>query len=235
MTSNAVDIGGIYLALRSHYAGMSINVGTPAVSTPVTVFLEDPATELVPERIYPSLSITLLSWNEDTEVSESSDDEYEELSYDDTPEVHERVMRQKPLPHRVQFSIDTWHKVRTKEELDLVQIAVLQRTKPRGYLTVATIDSENVDCWMLQQGSVVQRNEHMSDMVILHKIVTVEVLAHLSSVSFDDTIREKVVMKANWEAVNQYLLTQDSGDEILPAKDVTDLIFEFDDVTEGTV
>lgn len=240
MTSQAVEIPAIDLALASHYSGITIETGVDengenGVVTPVSVFLEEPFTELYTERVYPSINIKYLGHVPDFEVSHTSDEDAEQVDYDTGVTPHETVNRESPLPYRVLYSIDTWHKVRAIEDRDLVTEAIIKKTKPRGYLTVSNIDGEDVTVWFFTDGSVVQKDEPQPDMVIYHKIVTVSILAYLSGVAFDDTVREKVVMKVNWEAVWRLLRTDEFGSEIVPAEDFTHLVWEFDDTTEGPV
>ena len=208
MTSLAVNIEGIDTALVTKYSGMTINVA--GVSTAVEVFLEEPNIEQVDERVYPSVSIKLMSILPDLAVSESDEDDndYEEVSYDSVSSPNEREMRLKPKPYSILYSIDTWHRVLVSESRDLLEVAILQKITPRDYLSVTNIDGDSVDCWMFWSGGVTGNDEKESDVIIYHKTLTLEVRAHLTRVDADDTTDEKVAMEGQW-AVYKLSPTED--------------------------
>ena len=194
----------------AHYSGFSIDVGgTP---TPVTVFIETPQNEETPERTFPSVAIRLLSINPEFDnIREDADEIDEEVGYDPGPAVHERIMRESPLPWRLLYSIDTWHRVRAIESRDLVSKILVRQTRPRSYITAQNIDGEDITLWTFMSGGIVSNDEERPDEVIYHKTATVEVLAYLSLVDFDDVTREKVAMELNWTVFSRELVPGPDG------------------------
>jgi len=211
--SLAVRVSAVDAALIAKYSGISINTGEPPVPTGVTPFIEEPSTEETPERVYPSVVLKLIAINPRFELSESTDDEKEEVDYDDTVFPHERVMRDSPLPYTLMYSLDTWHKIRVGESRDLVYEAIIKRTNPRGYLTVTNIDGNPVTPDLFWGGGVVENDEKKPDIVIYHKTLTLEIPVWLI---LDDTeTREKVAMYVEWK-VSSYETKTELDGSIVP-------------------
>lgn len=193
-TQRAVDA-----ALFARYAGISIDVqdsGGAPVATPVEVFIEDPATEEQTERAYPSVAITFLGATFDVDRFHTSDDMPENIGPVSADPVPEQITRPAPKPYRLQYSIDTWHRVRAAEDRDLVAEAIFQRTPPRGFVTLTNVDGETVDVWVLWAGGITSLDERQPDVVIYHKTLTVDVLADI----LDDPALgiEKTVTHVRW-------------------------------------
>lgn len=173
----AVSLTNIDLALITRYSGMTISVaGTP---TAVEVFIEEPSTENYSEKVYPSVSLKLIAMNFDPTRSHSSDDDEEQIAYNDTVDPPERTMRLNPQPYSLLYSLDTWHKVRAIEDRDLLATAIIEKTPPRGYISVNNVDGETEYCWVLWSGGVVTNDEEEEDYVVYHKTLTLNVFADL--------------------------------------------------------
>lgn len=168
----AVYIENVEEALLNRYSGISINVaGTP---TAVTVFMEDPSSEEYSERTFPSIAMTLIGISSDDESRDSEDELTEILSTSSDP-VPITTNRQKGEPYILEYSIDTWHKLRASEERDLLRDAVIKKTPVRGYLSVEDIDGNTETVWAFWNGSVRSLNEIDVDEVIYHKSLSVNV------------------------------------------------------------
>lgn len=231
MSSLSVTLDAIENALLAKYAGIQIDIeGTP---TDVAVFLEDPNTEETPERVYPSVSIMLVSALTNLGVSEGEEGNEEQTDYDTGVTPHETVMRETAEPARVMYSIDTWVKYRGLHDRELMQEVYFKRTKKRGYITAQNVDSEAIDLDVFWFGSIVSNDEIHPDMVIYHKTLTLEVLAHISQT--DITRRQKVVMEQRWDVFNRKTLTTVDGVSIVVGGDEKDLTMAFDDTTEGPI
>lgn len=228
--SDAVTIKDIDAALAARYAGMSIWVGDPAVLTPVTVFIEEPAPEEYPERVFPSVTLKLMSILPDFARWHSDDDEHaeEELSYDDMPAVPLREMRQVPVPSRLIYSFDTWHRVRAGEGRDLLQEAVFGRTHPRGSMSVGA-----VKVWVLWSGGLANLDEVETDEVILHKSLTIEVLADVLPTAV--TVQRPVVTRVLWDAYRLETKLASPTETVLTGEKFLDLRFEVTEIGEGLV
>jgi len=232
MTSLAVTLKAIDAALFAKYSGISIDAGDPPAATPVSVFLEDPDPEEYPERVYPSVSIRFISLVPDyTGIVESDDiDESEEISYDDGVSPPVRTMRKKPLPHRIMYSIDTWHRARVSESRDLVAEAIQYLTDPRGYLTVQNIDGTNIDVWLFWAGGIATADERSTDEIIYHKSLTVSVLAYLARTAVGTTTEVKVATDLDFEVLSRHVYLDSNGDlQIDDSKNVKDVEFRITD------
>jgi len=94
------------------------------------------------------------------------------------------------------YSLDTWHKVRVGESRDLLRLAVIERTHPRGYISVTDVDSGTETCWVSWSGGVAENDEIHEDFVIYHKSLTLNVEVDLLT---DPSTRDvKVVTDAIW-------------------------------------
>lgn len=225
-------------ALIARYAGLSIDVedssGTP-IPTAVEVFLEEPASEVVTERTYPSVAMLFLGMEFDAEIYQTSDDMPEDIGPLNTlPPVFEQTVREAPLPYRISYSVDTWHKIRVGESRDLVQKAILQRTPPRGFMPVTTVDGNTINAWVLWSGGITQLDEVLPDVVIYHKSLTVEVLAYV----LQDTVESqaKVAMEVIWGVSSIKLVTDGLGNtSIDPLGEVLDVVFRITESGDSPV
>jgi len=200
MGSIAVTLTAIDQALLTKYSGITIPTGPLATPTAVEVFMEQPSIEEFEERTFPSVSLKMMSVTPDySRIVDSDDEEEEEVAYDDTETPPVRSMRKRPQPFRIQYSIDTWHKALVAESRDLISEVLMYRTCPRGFLTVANIDGENVDVWLFWEGGFVTSDELHSDEIIYHKTLTLVVVAYLALSAVDDVDEEKVVTEAQVE------------------------------------
>ncbi len=219
MTSRAVTQSAIDFALAARFVGITIDIeGTP---TAVKVFIEDPHTTHYPERVFPSVSIRAISEVDDFENFEGdTEDEFEEVGYNDLVDPNERSMRRKPEPRRLLYSIDTWHKVRLAEHRSLASSVLTERVQSRGALTVVNIDGTAIDLWLMRFGRLQHLPEYKADYTVYHSALTVEVLAELALVAHDDTVEEKVAMTALWEIFSRKPLTgADESVTVDPADD----------------
>lgn len=225
MTSYAVTLKAIDEALIAKYSGLSINTGSPPAPTAITPFIEVPDPEVYTERVFPSITIQLLSVVPDYfSIVDSDDLADEEVSYNAGASPPVSTRRQRPLPYRVQYSIDTWHRVRASESRDLVTEALIYNTNPRGYLTVENVDGVDVDVWLIWDGAVTSADSRETDEVIYHKTLTVYVLAYLSLVDAADTTEEKVATELNFEVQSRHTYLDSTGtlqvDDTKNVKDV---------------
>jgi hypothetical protein len=231
MTSNAVTLKAIDAALAAKFAGVSIDVGSPAVSTPVTVFLEEPDPEEYPERVFPSVAIKMLSAVPDyAGIVDSEDLVNEELSTDNgqTPPVI--TTRKRPLPHRIMYSVDTWHKARVSESRDLLSAAIFHKIDPRDYLTVQNIDGTAITVWLFWVGGISGTEEKHVDEIIYHKTLNVVVLAYLSLVEATDTTDLKVATEHNFEVSLRHTYLDSNGTlQVDDSKNVKDVEFRVTD------
>jgi len=225
MTSYAVTLKAIDAALLAKYSGISINTGNPPASTAVTPFIEDPDPEEYTERVFPSVSIKMLSLVPDYfAIVDSEDLLDEEISYDAGASPPVSTRRQRPLPYRVQYSIDTWHRERVSESRDLLIETILYRTNPRGYLTVQNVDGVNVDVWMIWDGGVTSMDFSETDEIIYRKSLTVYVLAYLALVDASDTSEEKVATELNFEVQSRHTYLDSNGEvQVDDSKNVKDV------------
>lgn len=238
MGSLAVTIQAVDQALLTKYAGISIPTGALATTTAVSVFMEQPNIEEFPERTFPSISMKLLSITpEYSSIQDSEDDESEEVAYDDTVDPPVRSMREKPLPYRLQYSIDTWHKAIVGESRDLVSQTLIHRTRPRGSLTALNIDGVSTSMWMFWDGGVVVADEYDSDELIYHKVLNVVVIAYLALSEADAVTDAKVVTEAQVEVSlrRTWRGPSDSPTEIQveDSKNVRDILIGVTETTEG--
>lgn len=230
--SYGVTVPEVDAAMAARYAGMAILVGDPAVLTPVEVFIEEPSSEEFPERVFPSVTVKLVGMIFDLERAHTSDDEHEEeeISYNVPPTVPpEREMRRVPIPYRLQYRVETWHRVRTAEDRDLVFEAIVERTHPRGSLL--GVGANTSDLWALWSGGVANLDAVEVDEVVFHKTLTVEVLADV--IPTTDTVRAKVVTELRMQV--QHVERDPGTGELDLGTAVTDLVVAFDDVNEGPV
>jgi len=196
----AVSIKNIDEALALKYSGLSIDIGDPPVSTPVTVFVEEPSSEEYKERVYPSIAIKFLSLSENSPSRHSDDEQEEEYDYDDTVTPPIRTMRKRGDRYEISYTIDTWHKIRAGESRDLLRYAIIETTPTRGYITVTDIDGGSQDLWVFWNGTLTTLDEQLNDVVIYHKTLTVRILAKLLP---DKTLREyKTATKLTWKFSN---------------------------------
>ena len=226
----ATTLKDVDLALAARYAGISIPVEAPGgpVVTPVDVFPEEPATEAFPERVYPSISLKLVSLNPNFEEVHTCTDLEEEVGYNESASPPERDMRQSPFPFRVTYSLDTWHKVRVGESRDLVAETMIRRTPPRGAVTVPLVGGGTHALWVFWSGGIATLDEPGSDETIYHKSLTVDVLASLL-VDAEVTTR-KVVTSAQWAFVHERALVSPDGRGVVvvPGEGFLDLTMKVD-------
>lgn len=209
----AVTIKNVDQALVLRYTGMTIDTGSPATPTPVDVFIEEPSSEEYPERTYPSVALKLMAVTPDFERSHSDDDDEEEIGYDGGAAPPVRTMRYRPLPFILTYSLDTWHRVLAGESRDLVTLAIIERTHPRGYVNVSDVDGGTEACWVRWLGGVANNDEEKEDYVIYHKSLTLEVLVDLL---VDATERDvKVVTDSIWRTYQQRHKVDDTGKDII--------------------
>lgn len=223
MTSEATTIPLIDTALASRYSGISINTGDPPAPSAVEVFIEEPDPEEYPERVFPSITIKKLSVRPDFARSHSSDEVEEPIGALDTGvSPPEQTMRESPLPYIVSYSIDTWHKARVSESRDLLKEAVLERTKPRGFMYLNNIDSEQISVNVFWSGGVTDLDEVETDEVIYHKSLTVEILAYLIG---DETESQAKIVLEHRATVKSRTWVSDSEGHATPivGEDVTDV------------
>jgi len=228
--SIAVDIEHIDAALAAKYSG--INVYVSGVLKPVEVFIEEPNIEEYPERIFPSISLKFMGLSEDVDSLESLDDEAEEVDYDAVSTPNVRSMRDRPVPCKLMYSVDTWHRGKVSESRDLLQYAVLRKTPPRSYLTVQNIDGENVDLWVFWSGGIAGNDERLEDEVIYHKTLTLEIPAHITKVDYDDVEETKVAMELHWKTYVAKTIMDQTGIQWVSGADVLDLGIKVTDTTE---
>ena len=228
MGSLAVTLKAIDAALIAKYTGITISVDS--VVTAVTPFIEEPDPELYTERTFPSVAIKMISMVPDYQaVVDSEDDTTEETDYDAGVTPPERSMRQRPLPFRIMYSIDTWHKANVGESRDLVTEAVLYRTNPRGYLTVENIDEEDINVWMFWSGGVTTLDEADTDEMIYHKNLTVTVLAHLALVEADDVTDLPVATELQLSTYSRRTWQGEDGLEVDDTENVKDITIRVTD------
>ena len=225
MTSNAVTLKAIDAALIAKYSGIAINTGDPPASTAVTAFLEIPDPEEYTERVFPSIAIQFLSSVPDYfSIVDSEDLMDEEVSYNAGASPPVSTRRKRPLPHRIQYSVETFHRVRVSESRDLVTEALLHRTDPRGYLTVQNIDGVDIDVWLLWDGGILSKDRTETDETIYRKILTVTALAYLSTVDVATTTEEKVATELNFEVQSRHTYLDSNGVlQVDDSKNVTDV------------
>lgn len=209
--SDATTIKNIDNALVSRYSGISIGTGDPQAPTAVEVFMEIPDPEEATERTYPSIAIQFIGIAAGYEMTESDDFEDEEISYNPTLDPPERAMRVSPLPYRVAYSIDTWHKARVGESRDLVSEAMIARTQPRDFIALTTIDAGTFDADLMWSGGIVNSDQLLPDVVIYHKSLTIEVAAYLSLVEANALTPEKVVTTNQWTVFQNQVAYDKSG------------------------
>lgn len=233
MTSLAVDIEAVDAALITRYSGITISVaGSP---TAVEVFNESPYSEEVTERTYPSVAIHLMDVQPKFDISESTDDEREEVAYDSGVTPHERSMRKNPLPYTLVYSVDTWHKDRVSESRELAREVLLYRTEPRGYLSVLNVDGVSIDLWAISSSGYSCEPEELPDTVIYHNTLTLEIEVYLAMSAFDQVDREKVAMEAWWTVFSRGTVSVYDEIEIESGEEVEDLTIRFTDTEEGPV
>lgn len=197
MTSLAVTQEAIEDALIARFSGITIPVG--GVDTDVAVFMEEPAVEENPERVYPSVAMMYLGEGPDFGVYESDiDEQEEEVGYDNSEEVHERIMRQNPQPQILLYSVDIWNKVRAQESRELLFRVFRQKVRTRDYITVQNLDGEDVDLWLFWDGNIVPNHERYPDEVIYHYTLTVSIHAYMAMADISETRNEKVAMGLLW-------------------------------------
>ena len=129
-------------------------------------------------------------------ILDSDDDDEEEVAYDDTATPPVRSMRQKPLPFRIQYSVDTWHKALVGESRDLIAEVLMHRTRPRGSLAVTNIDGTVTNIWLFWEGGVITADEMDTDEIIYHKTLTLVAVAYVALSDADDVEDRKVVTEA---------------------------------------
>lgn len=232
MVSLSVSQEALENALVAKYQGFSLDVG--GISTSVEVFLETPSNEIHQGRTFPSVSIMYLGESEDTEVQESTDEDQEEVDYDDTVTPPERIMRDGSDPIRMRYSVDTWHKDLAAEDQVLFHEMFRRRTRNKGYIAVQNIDGETVDLWLFKiNGSLSVHDYSDKDERIYHKSIMVEALVYLTEVEYDETERTMVVTEVQWDVKSRETTLNERGliCEVDDAKNVTDVVLR---VTEDT-
>lgn len=228
----AVSIKNVDQALVLRYSGMSIDTGSPPAATPVDVFIEEPSSEEYPERTYPSVAIKLLTIVPDYARSHCDDEQEEEIGYDGGAAPPVRTMRYRPLPYVLTYTLDTWHRVLVGESRDLVSLALIERTPPRGYVNVIDVDGGTEACWVRWFGGVAANDEEKEDYVIYHKSLTIEVLVDLL---VDPNERDvKVVTDAIWRTYQQRHKVDDTGKDIIVISG-EDVLFQGMRITETDV
>ena len=216
MPSQSTTLKLIDAAFIARYSGLTIPVGPTPTSTAVEVFIERPNTEETRERTFPSISIIFANMTPDfREMQHSDDDDIEELSTDigETPPEH--ISRLKGTPYRIQYVLDTWHKDMVGEDRDLLFETFLRKTPIRGYMPLHNIDGEDISVWVNWSGALTSLDEIDTDTIIYHKSLSLIVLAYLAPVEYDETERNKVVTKLEFEvnSVEDGVSTKDAAYE----------------------
>lgn len=234
MTSLAVTIEAIDAALVDRYSGITIlQEGLPI---PVTVFIEKPNSEEQTERVFPSVTLMLVEINPKFEISETGDEDEEEVSYNTGVTPYERSMRVKPKPYELMYILDTWHKDRVSEARQLVQEVYMQRTDPRGYISVENIDGETIDLWAVTNGNLDSMQEDLPDTVIYHSSQVLAVEAYLSGVALPtDTTEEKVAMELQAKVFLRGSALGADGIEVESDDGTEDLTIRYTDTEEGPI
>lgn len=223
MTSEATTIKLIDAALINRYSGIAIDVGNPPVSTPVEVFIEEPSSEEITERTFPSIAIKFIGLRFDSARAHTNDEMEEPIGALDTgPSPPEQTMRESPLPYIVSYSLDTWHRVMVSESRDLVKEAVVSRTKPRGFMYLNNIDSEQIAVNVFWSGGIVPLDETETDEVIYHKSLTLEIPAYL--IGDETETQAKTVLEHHATVKNRRWLPDSMGQaEPVVGEDVEDV------------
>lgn len=231
--STATTLKLIEAALISRYSSMSIVTSEPGAVTPtsasVTVFMDKPSSEKYPERTFPSLGIQLLSVTPDYERSESEDENPEAIGSavpgEEEGDPPEQAMRDSPKPFRITYSLDTWHRVRVWQDRDLVSLALLSKTPPRSSMTVKNIDNADQTVWVVWAGGIVASDEVDGDDLILHKSLTIDVLADLILSSTVTMV--KTVVGTQWKVSAIRTVSSPDGRSVVRTQgdEVKDLVF----------
>jgi hypothetical protein len=219
--TTAVTIKNVDEALINRYSGITIDTGDPPSSTGVTAFIEEPASEVYTERTYPAVAIKLMSMLPAYDRAHTDDEDQEEVDYDPIPSPPIRTMRQRGLPYDIIYSLDTWHKIRVGESRDLITEAIVQRTPPRGYMTVEDVDGGDQDVWVIWYGGLGQLDEILPDGVMYHKSLSIRVMVDLLSIP--TTEDKKVVTTIDWKLYNRTVTYDIDGNVVLvPGGDIYD-------------
>ncbi len=219
--TTAVTIKNVDEALITRYSGLTIDTGDPPTSTSVTAFIEEPASEVYTERTFPSVALKLMSMLPAYDRAHTDDEDQEEVSYNPATSPPVRTMRQKGLPYDIIYTLDTWHRVMAGESRDLITEAVIQRTPPRGYMTVENVDGGDQDVWVIWDGGVTQLDEVLADVVIYHKSLSLRVMVDLLTIP--TTEDKKVVTTLDWKLYNRTITFDIEGNVILvPGGDIYD-------------
>jgi hypothetical protein len=149
------------------------------------------------------------------DMQHTDDDETEELSTDSTLTPPEHISRVKGTPYRIQYVLDTWHSDKVGEDRDLLFETFLRKTPIRGYMPLHNVDGEDISVWVNWSGSLVSLDEIDTDTIIYHKSLSLIVLAYLAPVEYDETERNKVVTKLEFEvnSVEDGVSTKDAAYE----------------------
>jgi len=174
----ATTIPEIELALYTLLSGATISNregGTDAV----TVFVDDPDPEEYPNRVYPSISILLLSAEHDTESEDSETGVPYEVSLDSSVSPKLSTVRQTGVPYRMTFQINTWAMNYALADREL-QRWIRLKIPPR---TALLVGSEYHWTFVIRSANV---NERVKDEKIYHHAWTIEVLADLEDTDTDE-------------------------------------------------
>jgi len=226
--TDTVSLKAIDAALISKYSGIQTRIG--GVLTPVRVFMETPSPEDVTDRVFPSISLRLMGFYENAELLSSDSSESEEVGYDDTVFPNERHMRMNPLPYRVVYALDVWNKRSASEGRDLVSSAVIQKTVPKGFIPVTTLDGRTYLADLFWNGSPLCQESSDGDELVYHTSMTLSVNAYLSQVPETDIVPEKVAMKIQWDVFKEETVVRD-GETVMSGKHHKDLTITVDGTT----
>lgn len=140
----------------------------------ISVFIEAPATEEAPSRVFPSISVNLISAPLEDSARLEGRPEDEKMSEDTGASPRTSAMRDVPHPVTLLYSVDTWVKGRARDDRDMQQV-IAEVCPPRVALTVG---SETV--WAFRTGGR-NADEHAGDTPIYHKAYTYRVHVNLGS------------------------------------------------------
>ena len=170
--SLAVTLQAVDQAIYNLYSGVLLNGAT------VPVFIEEPDPSIVPERVFPSVSIMMLSEIVNLDLLESDRDVGEEVGLDTTDPLKPILtMRSFPEPYILTYAIDTWNKRDPSDQRDLLQLILNAKTRISNKLECLNIDGDPVYLDMFATSATVPRNERNTDEIIYHTSKMVEVWA----------------------------------------------------------
>lgn len=203
----AVTLQQVDQALADKFSGYDLTLIDGSV-VEVPVFQEHPATQIVEERAFPSISIVFQDMVDEIFQSDSEDEET--ISVDNVADPPEATVRKTPEWYRIRYHVHAYT-LNAGEDRDLMRW-VTSRMRPRDSLTIGADPY-----WTFREGfATLDKNE--ADRRVYHKVWTWDVLVDIDDPTSDRVVKQVTSIHLSSGAVERRLKANEDLPPVLAAQ-----------------